>query len=185
MTISNRTLSTLGVDTLLSTLCVRGQSNVVLALNDTIGNILWFSFGTVPDDDNANTSTYWALQQVKFETSSGASFANASNYFFCHYNQSFQCQSQEDILLTSTSSNTSNTIVLSIVGWKVQAFSFSNQTFDVARHCVKDYQSSIIVPIVVGAAMAGLIALVLIAYVISQIRNWRSQRSSYNSYGRL
>ncbi|KAL5476158.1 hypothetical protein EMCRGX_G026071 [Ephydatia muelleri] len=178
-------LSGLGVNTSMSTVCVRDHTNSInLVLNDTLGHLLQFLF-VMTADDYSNTSTYWTLQNVSFTNSVGEYFANNSNLLYCHYNQSFQCNSETDILLLNSTSTPQKSLVLSVVGWQVQAFTFTNQTFDAARHCVKDYKSSV-VPVIVGAAMAGLIAVVLVAYVISQIRNWRSQRgSSYGSYGTL
>ena len=53
-----------------------------------------------------------------------------------------------------------------------------HSTFVVAR-CSQDIKGSKIVPIAVGAALAGLVIIVLIAYIIGRLRSRR--QSSYEA----
>ena len=51
--------------------------------------------------------------------------------------------------------------------------------FILAQRCSQDIKGSKIVPIAVGAALAGLVIIVLIAYIIGRLRSRR--QSSYEA----
>lgn len=91
---------------------------------------------------------------------------------------SYKCNANETF---TTSTNTTNvTMSISFADFQVQAFDFDNNNgFGNARRCDNDVKGSKIVPIAVGAALAGLVIIVLIAYIIGRLRSRR--QSSYEA----
>ncbi|OCT95364.1 hypothetical protein XELAEV_18013051mg [Xenopus laevis] len=89
--------------------------------------------------------------------------ANSSlNYMQTNVHKSFKCNSKQTLPITDPF--TVNTYHL-----QVQAFN-SDNTFASAVECSLD-ENGMLVPIVVGAALAGLVLIVLIAYLIGRKRS--------------
>ena len=66
--------------------------------------------------------------------------------------------------------------------FRVQAFQFKDPTegeYGNTARCSKDIKGSKIVPIAVGAALAGLVIIVLVAYIIGRLRS--RKQSSYEA----
>ena len=67
-----------------------------------------------------------------------------------------------------------------ISDFRVQAFQFKDPTkYGNTARCSKDIKGSKIVPIAVGAALAGLVIIVLVAYIIGRLRS--RKQSSYEA----
>ena len=69
------------------------------------------------------------------------------------------------------------TTVLAIKKGSLQTFILSGS----AQQCPQDSKGTVIVPIVVGAALGGLVLVVILAYAIS----WIVQRKKSGSYAAL
>ncbi|KAG7484258.1 hypothetical protein MATL_G00047280 [Megalops atlanticus] len=67
--------------------------------------------------------------------------------------------------------NITDALTLHTLGLQVQPFGVQNNSFSTAHECSMD-DTSILIPIVVGAALAGLILIVMIAYVIGRRKTY-------------
>lgn len=97
------------------------------------------------------------------------------------YGSSYSCASNQTLTYNENALIWPNVTISQL---QAQAFSFQNSTsgeFDKPRMCVLDNTGSAnkIVPIAVGAALAGLVVVVLIAYLIGRLRSRR--QSSYEA----
>lgn len=101
-------------------------------------------------------------------------FREGENTEFLHasQNKSYSCSIQENVTLESTAANVS----IAITDIMVQPFTHNNTMVDSKENDAcssksKSSKSSSIVPIAVGCALAGLIVIVLIAYLIGRRKN--------------
>jgi len=95
--------------------------------------------------------------------------------------RSFLCNESQMLPSNDTGTNLTTNATMTVQDFQVQAFYFRNSSsgeFDNARNC-NGGPTNAIVPIVVGAALAGLVVLVLVAYLIGRIKNRR--QSSYQA----
>ncbi|XP_003383154.1 PREDICTED: lysosome-associated membrane glycoprotein 1-like [Amphimedon queenslandica] len=96
--------------------------------------------------------------------------------------KSYMCSASQSFDLKSNSSNISS-MTLKLSDLRAQAFEFDKNGNDLefgsATRCNADIKGSKIVPIAVGAALAGLVIIVLIAYIIGRIRS--RKQSSYEA----
>uniref|UniRef100_A0A803K1B9 Lysosome-associated membrane glycoprotein 2 n=1 Tax=Xenopus tropicalis TaxID=8364 RepID=A0A803K1B9_XENTR len=88
--------------------------------------------------------------------------ASVGSSYMCHKEQ--QIKVSEDLVINS-------------FDVRVQLFGVKNETFATAQQCSLD-DDSIVIPIVVGAALAGLIVIIVIAYLIGR-------RKGYSGYQTL
>ncbi|XP_033003617.1 lysosome-associated membrane glycoprotein 1 [Lacerta agilis] len=77
--------------------------------------------------------------------------------------KSYKCFSEESILISNETS-------LNIFNAQVQAFKITGDTFGTPEECPMD-ENNMLIPIIVGAALAGLVLIVLIAYLIGRKRS--------------
>ncbi|XP_078067513.1 lysosome-associated membrane glycoprotein 2 isoform X3 [Mustelus asterias] len=98
--------------------------------------------------------------------------SNNSNLKFwqAFVGSSYMCHKEQSIVVTEQ-------LVINTFNIWVQPFEVKNGTFSRAEECSLD-DDSILIPIIVGAALAGLIVIVVIAYVIGR-------RKSYAGYQTL
>ena len=96
--------------------------------------------------------------------------------------RSYKCDRAQYFNGSGELTNHTINATLTVTEFQVQVFQFlnnaSNGTFDEARNC-DNGNTSKIVPIAVGAALAGLVIVVLIAYLIGRFRN--RKQSSYEA----
>lgn len=95
---------------------------------------------------------------------------------------SYKCNANQDIMFDSSATEYKLNLTLAIVELHVQAyFNGGKESFDTATECAADNGSkgNKIVPIAVGAALAGLVIVVLIAYLIGRLKSRR--QSSYEA----
>uniref|UniRef100_A0A8C2UWY4 Lysosome-associated membrane glycoprotein 1 n=1 Tax=Chinchilla lanigera TaxID=34839 RepID=A0A8C2UWY4_CHILA len=76
---------------------------------------------------------------------------------------SYKCSAEERLLVTPT-------FFLNLFGVQVQAFKVEGDKFGSAEECLLD-GNSMLIPIAVGGALAGLVLVVLIAYLIGRKRS--------------
>ncbi|KAL1021728.1 hypothetical protein UPYG_G00017230 [Umbra pygmaea] len=88
---------------------------------------------------------------------------NSLNYFSSTLGRSYMCSSEET--LTVDQNFSLNTFQL-----QVQPFGLTAGQFSQAEECQQD-QENMLIPIIVGAALAGLVLIVLVAYLIGRKRS--------------
>uniref|UniRef100_A0A7N5JTW3 Lysosome-associated membrane glycoprotein 1 n=1 Tax=Ailuropoda melanoleuca TaxID=9646 RepID=A0A7N5JTW3_AILME len=77
--------------------------------------------------------------------------------------KSYKCVAEESILVSDRAS-------LNVFNVQIQAFKITGDKFGAVEECQLD-ENSMLIPIVVGAALAGLVLIVLIAYLIGRKRS--------------
>ncbi|XP_053563739.1 lysosome-associated membrane glycoprotein 1 [Bombina bombina] len=142
--------------------CTNTSANLSLS-SDSV--YILFSFAK-----NASTNKSY-LQNVEMNTtmpldSKDPVFKADNNtlmYLQTTSHKSYRCKSMQTLLITSNFSINTNNL-------QVQAFDIDENKFGSAVECVND-DNGMLVPIVVGAALAGLVLIVLIAYLIGRKRS--------------
>lgn len=76
---------------------------------------------------------------------------------------SYKCNSEEHIFV-------SKALALNVFSVQVQAFRVESDRFGSVEECVQD-GNNMLIPIAVGGALAGLVLIVLIAYLIGRKRS--------------
>ena len=112
------------------------------------------------------------------------------------YQRSYMCNSFYNLTHVNTN-NRDYTMYIGLSNVRVQAFEFDKKDSEsfgdskcnsyitivcdnfTAARCAQDIKGSKIVPIAVGAALAGLVIIVLIAYIIGRLRS--RKQSSYEA----
>ncbi|KAJ6667371.1 hypothetical protein lerEdw1_016492 [Lerista edwardsae] len=77
--------------------------------------------------------------------------------------KSYKCRAEESIWVTKEAS-------VNIFDVQIQAFKFEGGNFGAVEECQLD-ENNMLIPIIVGAALAGLVLIVLIAYLIGRKRS--------------
>lgn len=141
-----------------------GAQQVTLELQSERSTVLVFQFGM-----NASSGQYF-LQGVLLNTTlpdarePAFSASNSSlRALQATLGNSYKCNSEEHVRVTPAFS-------LSIFKVWVQAFQVKGDKFGSVEECLLD-QDSMLIPIAVGGALAGLVLVVLIAYLIGRKRS--------------
>lgn len=141
--------------------CINGSASLNLSTEDLF---LSFSFTL-----NTTVSKFY-LGEVNFTTT----ISDAKEQKFSQENgsllylqttahKSYKCNSKQTFQITRNFS-------IDTYNLQIQAFNISENKFGPAVECAED-QNGMLVPIVVGAALAGLVLIVLIAYLIGRRRS--------------
>lgn len=85
------------------------------------------------------------------------------NYLQATLGKSYKCNSKQILQVSPL-------LALDVFKAQVQAFTIHNGKFGEAEECLLD-QNNMLIPIIVGAALAGLVLIVLIAYLIGRKRS--------------
>ncbi|XP_070768882.1 lysosome-associated membrane glycoprotein 2 isoform X2 [Enoplosus armatus] len=104
---------------------------------------------------------------VTGKTSSGAVFSEANtnlSLWDAAVGSSYMCNKEQNYTITSL-------LTLYTFDLQVQPFAVKKGVFSTAHECSMD-DTSILIPIIVGAALAGLILIVVIAYVIGRRKTY-------------
>ncbi|XP_034739505.1 lysosome-associated membrane glycoprotein 2 isoform X3 [Etheostoma cragini] len=104
---------------------------------------------------------------VTGKTSSGVLFSEANSnlsLWEAAVGTSYMCNKEQNYTITSP-------LTLYTFDLQVQPFGVKNGAFSTAHECSMD-DTSILIPIIVGAALAGLILIVVIAYVIGRRKTY-------------
>ncbi|XP_053311201.1 lysosome-associated membrane glycoprotein 1 [Spea bombifrons] len=88
---------------------------------------------------------------------------NSLTYFQTTARKSYRCNAKQALEITSK-------FTLNTYNVQIQPFDVSGNAFGPAVECALD-ENSMLVPIVVGAALAGLVLIVLIAYLVGRKRS--------------
>jgi lysosomal-associated membrane protein 1/2 len=121
------------------------------------------TFDTTDFGDYDNSTYTVSLNQPLFQT------PNASSY---------QCVTQDTISLTDVPAGAPTVVNITTNELRIQAFRMQGPgSFSTAVPCPADTNVSNIVPIAVGAALAALVVIVLIAYLIGRKKNKRGYES--------
>ncbi|XP_069060774.1 lysosome-associated membrane glycoprotein 1 [Pleurodeles waltl] len=128
--------------TVLSLTFVKNSSSNVFYLGSVVVNT------SLPDD--AQASTFSATNLSTFYLKAGLG-------------HSYMCKAEETLKI-------SNDCSINTVNLQVQAYHIDGGKFGAVEECQLD-ENSMLVPIIVGAALAGLVLIVLIAYLIGRKRS--------------
>ncbi|KAM9321552.1 lysosome-associated membrane glycoprotein 1 [Gastrophryne carolinensis] len=142
--------------------CSNGSAALIL-FSDTI--YLLFNF-----TQNTSAGQFY-LQQVSVNTTTlpdaiESTFRQDNNtldFLKTKDSKSYKCNSEQNLQITGNFS-------IDTYNLQVQAFNIEENRFGPVTECVAD-QNGMLVPIVVGAALAGLVLIVLIAYLIGRKRS--------------
>ncbi|XP_040904870.1 lysosome-associated membrane glycoprotein 2 isoform X2 [Toxotes jaculatrix] len=114
-------------------------------------------------------TTKFRLHALNFttKTSSGAEFSEVNtnlSLWEATIGSSYMCNKEQNYTITSL-------LTLYTFNLQVQPFKVTKNAFSTAHECSLD-DTSILIPIIVGAALAGLILIVVIAYVIGRRKTY-------------
>uniref|UniRef100_A0A3Q3WYD7 Lysosome-associated membrane glycoprotein 1 n=1 Tax=Mola mola TaxID=94237 RepID=A0A3Q3WYD7_MOLML len=131
---------------------------------------------TLTQEQTTTLSFTFTLNSTKYHLSEISLVANWSdmaeplsasnsslNYLQSSLSHSYMCNAEQ--VLTVVPAFSLNTFKL-----QVQPFSVTNNQFSTAEECQVD-QDQMLIPIIVGASLAGLVLIVLIAYLIGRKRS--------------
>ncbi|XP_048460886.1 lysosome-associated membrane glycoprotein 2-like isoform X1 [Rhincodon typus] len=140
-----------------------GDKHSVLLLEDTDATIQFHFFV-----EQAKFFLKEVKVSIRLLVNGSTTTFNCSNgnlkYWQAFVGSSYMCRNEQQLVVTDQLAiNTFNV-------W-VQPFEIKNGTFSRAEECSLD-DDSILIPIIVGAALAGLIVIVVIAYVIGRRRSY-------------
>ncbi|XP_038630773.1 lysosome-associated membrane glycoprotein 2-like isoform X2 [Scyliorhinus canicula] len=146
-----------------------GDKDATLVLEDMDTTI---QFNFIVDQSKFFLKEVKANVSLVINGSRTALNSNNSNLRFwqAFVGSSYMCHKEQSIVVTDQ-------LVINAFNVWVQPFQVKNGTFSRAEECSLD-DDSILIPVVVGAALAGLIVIVVIAYMIGR-------RKSYAGYQTL
>jgi len=137
-----------------------------------------FNYTTIADG-NRNT-TVWDLQSLQI-TRDGVYTADKLEGMQAHAGSSYSCITGFNTTLTGDNNQTST---LSLTEVKIQygisdiSPIIDDKTFTKAESCAADMEQSLLVPIVVACALAGLVLAICVAYIIGR-------RKTYSGYSAM
>ncbi|XP_074771739.1 lysosome-associated membrane glycoprotein 2 isoform X2 [Athene noctua] len=151
-----------------------GNTTATLKLND--GNSTLISFTFVVKNSSASIQKFY-LKEVNvtlLNRLNGSVISNADNSNFSKWDaflgSSYMCRKEQTLDINEN-------LQLHTFNLWIQPFLVKANKFSTAQECSLD-DDSILIPIVVGAALAGLIAIIVVAYIIGR-------RKSYAGYQTL
>ena len=140
--------------------------------------------------DYTRGSQGWHVKEVDFifnaeaynitPTTPNLKLSHEEELYKTQLGRAYQCSTVTVGGLVANASLSNATALVHIQTFELQAFSFStNDDFDASPLvCGQDMPDNKIVPIAVGAALALLVIIVVIAYIIGRFRN-RGKKSDY------
>lgn len=170
------------VNTSASDCNITAKSAQLVTTFDNDSNLI-FVFG--------GNSTSWYLSQINYTAGNVNAAANLSGVSFtANIDQSYECDFSQSVQFSPN-------VTLNVSYWRAQAFNFKSASFDEATHCSLDptpvpptsspspfptpspssspspsnTTDSKVVPIAVGAALAGLVIIVLVVYLIGRFKS--------------
>ncbi|XP_077681767.1 lysosome-associated membrane glycoprotein 2 isoform X1 [Eretmochelys imbricata] len=140
-----------------------GNTSATLRLNDSNSRFIDFTFAV--KNTSANTQRFY-LKEVNITLISsinGSEPLNAGNNNLSIWDtflgSSYMCQKEQTVLVTEE-------LQIHTFDLRIQPFRVQDNKYSKAEDCSPDVDN-FIVPITVGAALGGLVALVLMAYFVS------------------
>ncbi|KAG8448204.1 hypothetical protein GDO86_015338 [Hymenochirus boettgeri] len=111
---------------------------------------------------------HFHLQEVNITLSNGSGSFSIQNqnlsFWEASIGSSYMCHKEQDLQV-------SDDLYINTYDVRVQPFGVNNGTYATAQQCSLD-DDSIIIPIVVGAALSGLIIIIVIAYLIGRRKGY-------------
>jgi len=135
-----------------------GTSSILSLTTDDV--IMNFTFA------NASNKFHLSALKVTVTTPSGP-FEDRNdtlNLWLASLGSSYMCRKEQDDVITGA-------VTLHTFDLQVQPFAVEEDKFSTAHECAMD-DTSILIPIIVGAALAGLILIVVIAYLIGRRKTY-------------
>ncbi|CAI5645172.1 unnamed protein product [Oreochromis niloticus] len=139
-----------------------GASSATLVLTQTQSTILTFNF-TLNSTTNKYHLSGVTLIANWFDSAHFSMSNNSLNYLRSTLGYSYMCNAEQTLFVTPNFS-------LNTFDLQVQPFGVKSGRFATAEECQMD-QNQMIIPIIVGAALAGLVLITLIAYLIGKRRS--------------
>jgi len=143
---------------------------ISLAFNtENVSNaMVTFTFNKTSDSYKLAKLEVAATMFSKFNTSLTS---DDLDLFHTTVGSSYSCMSKQTVAFVNGTGSAT------LTNAQVQAFMKSSESFSSGVECPEDAKTSNIVPIAVGASLAALVVIVLIAYLISRKRNQRGYES--------
>lgn len=140
-----------------------GASSATLVLTQEQTTVLSFTF-TLNSTSNKYHLSGISLQANWSDMTAPVSASNNSlDYLRSTLGRSYMCNAEQTLVVIETFS-------LNTFRLQVQPFGVTTNQFATAEDCQMD-QDQMLIPIIVGAALAGLVLIVLIAYLIGRKRS--------------
>ncbi|XP_066437775.1 lysosome-associated membrane glycoprotein 2 isoform X2 [Eleutherodactylus coqui] len=144
--------------TVSSGICSNGSA--LLRLSDSGATVVEFYFSI------KEKNFYLKEVNVTLTNGSGISYITNSNLSLWEASMGYSYLCHKEQLITVSEDLSINTFDV-----RVQPFNVQNATYAIASECSLD-DDSILIPIIVGAALAGLIVIVVIAYLIGRRKTY-------------
>ncbi|NXL83450.1 LAMP1 protein, partial [Alectura lathami] len=107
---------------------------------------------------NVSTTLPSEAKELKFEASN-----NSMSELRATVGNSYKCSAEENLQVTDQA-------LINVFNVQVQVFKVDGDKFGAVEECLLD-ENNMLIPIIVGAALAGLVLIVLIAYLIGRKRS--------------
>ncbi|XP_010072306.1 PREDICTED: lysosome-associated membrane glycoprotein 1, partial [Pterocles gutturalis] len=107
---------------------------------------------------NVSTTLPSEAQETKFEASN-----NSMSELRATVGNSYKCSAEENLRVTDKA-------LVNVFNVQIQVFKIDGDKFGAVEECQLD-ENNMLIPIIVGAALAGLVLIVLIAYLIGRKRS--------------
>jgi hypothetical protein len=150
------------------------QNAVVVNISTASSLSLTFSGMTLTLTFNKTDSEVWSLSSMalNYGESGHAESDNAKGLLgiSAHTGKAFQCKTKKDLKLDDN-------VSVTIFNVEVQPYLEGQNDFSQAQICEEDKQPNNIVPIAVGAALAALVVIVLILYLIGRRKHQRGYQT--------
>ncbi|KAM7161231.1 lysosome-associated membrane glycoprotein 2 isoform 3-T3 [Macrochelys suwanniensis] len=145
-----------------------GNTSATLRLND--GNRRFIDFTFAVKNTSANTQRFYLKEvNITLITSiNGSEPLNAGNNNLSIWDtflgSSYMCQKEQTVLVTED-------LQIHTFDLRIQPFRVQDNKYSKAQECSLD-DDTILIPIIVGAALAGLIVIIVIAYIIGRRKTY-------------
>jgi len=154
------------------------DQNETMALRFNKERTLWLYFTKDPQITKDEKGIKWLLYRIAFEfTYDAATFPGSTetgNFsetlsnnktlagIGTAFDRSFSCSKDSKMDITDR-------LKITFTNLRVQPF-IGKTDFSTADHCAADHETTDLIPIIIGAALAALVIIVLIAYLIGRAR---------------
>lgn len=165
--------------------CGLNEQILTIQFGTAVLSQLTFSFSNQRNHTKTEDGKAFALYQISavFNLADECLFPNAHNSsvngqsneltnYVVATNHSYSCGPESAI-------NINEKIEVTLANAQFEAFGQDLTVFDAAHLCPQQENTNDLVPIIVGAALAGLVVVVLIAYLVGRVR--QKQSTGYES----
>jgi len=138
-----------------------------------------FNYTTIADG-NRNT-TVWDIQSIQITQDTDLYTADKLEGMQAHAGSSYSCITGFNTTLTGDNNQTSTLSLTEVrIQYGINDISpiINDKVFTKAESCAADMEQSLLVPIVVACALAGLVLAICVAYIIGR-------RKTYSGYSAM